>query len=258
MAERKTKIQDTDFVTTFAKGLRVIKSFQYSHASLTLSEVAELNDLSRASARRFLLTLESLGYVKQDGNRFGLTAKILELGYGYMLHFNVQDTVRPLLSGLANRLKVACSAAVLEGQEVIYIARTTSLSSKNINIHVGERLPGFATSAGRVLISHWSEEDVGRFFDDSDIQPFTNKTITDRDEFIKEIGNVKRNGYAVVNQELDVVLRAVAVPVKDSVGNVVMSINLSQHIAQMTFELIHEVYVPALQEVAKSISQKLP
>lgn len=251
-------MQNTDFLITFSKGLKLIKSFQYVKPALTLTEVAELNGLSRASARRFLLTLETLGYVKQEGSYFSLTARILELGYGYLINFDVKNLVYPLLATVSDKLSVACSAAVLDGVDIIYIARSSNLSAKYMQIHVGDKLPAFATAAGRVLISHRGPEQVADFFRLSDIKPFTNQTIVDEKMFVKAIASIKDNGYAIVNQELDTSLRAVAVPVFDGSGNVVMSINLSQHLIQMTYDTIYDCYIPELQAVAEKISAELP
>lgn len=251
-------MQNADFLVTFSRGLKVIKSFQYVKPALTLTEVAELNGLSRASARRFLLTLEALGYVKQEGSYFSLTAKILELSYGYLINFDIKGLVYPLLATLSEKLSVACSAAVLDGVDIVYIARSSNLSAKYMQIHVGDKLPAFATASGRVLISNRNIGGIADFFESSDIKPYTNQTIIDKEAFIKAIIAVKSNGYAIVNQELDTSLRAVAVPVFDASGNVVMSINLSQHLVQMTYETIYDCYIPELKKVAEQISVALP
>ena len=144
---------DKEFLSTFARGLEVIRSFDTETPSMTLSAVAEKNSLSRAAARRFLLTLQKLGYVSQDDKKFGLTAKVLELGYSYLASLDFSETVTPIMEEVSYQLGESCSALVLDGVDIVYVARIPRRGLIPLNLQIGARLPAYATSGGRVLMA---------------------------------------------------------------------------------------------------------
>lgn len=249
---------DKDFLTTFAKGLNVIRSFEPNSMSMTLTEVAKKNDLSRASARRFLLTMLKLGYVETDGNRFSLTAKVLELGYSYLSTLDVGGTVSTQLELVTQQLGESSSAAVLEGENIVYIARIPVRPLMAFNLQIGARLPAYATSMGRVLLSGLPEEELDHLLTQSNLIQLTPNTLTSPNELKAEIAKVRLQGYAINDQELELGLRSVAVPVFNRNGKLRLTLNVSCHSSKTTVDRMISEFVPVLKDTAQRISMSLP
>ncbi|EPM41116.1 IclR family transcriptional regulator [Vibrio natriegens NBRC 15636 = ATCC 14048 = DSM 759] len=249
---------DKDFLTTFAKGLNVIRSFEPNSMSMTLTEVAKKNDLSRASARRFLLTMLKLGYVETDGNRFSLTAKVLELGYSYLSTLDVGGTVSTQLELVTQQLGESSSAAVLEGENIVYIARIPVRPLMAFNLQIGARLPAYATSMGRVLLSGLPEEELDHLLTQSNLIQLTPNTLTSPSELKAEIAKVRVQGYAINDQELELGLRSVAVPVFNRNGKLRLTLNVSCHSSKTTVDRMISEFVPVLKDTAQRISMSLP
>ncbi len=249
---------DKDFLTTFAKGLNVIRSFEPNSMSMTLTEVAKKNDLSRASARRFLLTMLKLGYVETDGNRFSLTAKVLELGYSYLSTLDVGGTVSTQLELVTQQLGESSSAAVLEGENIVYIARIPVRPLMAFNLQIGARLPAYATSMGRVLLSALAEEELDHLLAQSDLVQLTPNTLTSPSELKAEIAKVRVQGYAINDQELELGLRSIAVPVFNRNGKLRLTLNVSCHSSKTTVDRMISEFVPVLKDTAQRISMSLP
>lgn len=249
---------DKDFLTTFAKGLNVIRSFEPNSMSMTLTEVAKKNDLSRASARRFLLTMLKLGYVETDGNRFSLTAKVLELGYSYLSTLDVGGTVSTQLELVTQQLGESSSAAVLEGENIVYIARIPVRPLMAFNLQIGARLPAYATSMGRVLLSALPEEELDHLLAQSNLIQLTPNTLTSPSELKAEIAKVRVQGYAINDQELELGLRSIAVPVFNRNGKLRLTLNVSCHSSKTTVDRMISEFVPVLKDTAQRISMSLP
>lgn len=249
---------DKDFLTTFAKGLNIIRSFEPNSMSMTLTEVAKKNDLSRASARRFLLTMLKLGYVETDGNRFSLTAKVLELGYSYLSTLDVGGTVSTQLELVTQQLGESSSAAVLEGENIVYIARIPVRPLMAFNLQIGARLPAYATSMGRVLLSGLPEEELDHLLTQSNLIQLTPNTLTSPSELKAEIAKVRVQGYAINDQELELGLRSVAVPVFNRNGKLRLTLNVSCHSSKTTVDRMISEFVPVLKDTAQRISMSLP
>ncbi|MCR8923872.1 MAG: IclR family transcriptional regulator domain-containing protein [Cellvibrionaceae bacterium] len=248
---------DKDFLATFARGLDVIKSFDAESPSMTLTDLAKKNGLSRASARRFLLTLQKLGYVSNDDKHFKLTAKILDLGYSYLSSLNFTEIITPYMEGVAHQLRESCSANVLDGQDIVYIARIPRRGLIHINLQIGARLPAYATSSGRVLLSGLPTERLETFIKDTSFEALTPSTMGPEELYI-ELQNVKQQGYAIVDQELELGMRAVAVPVYDRRKQVRFAMNVSTHVSSHSVEQIKDEFVPVMQEAAQKMSDVLP
>lgn len=226
MSEQST---GTAPVQSLARGLQVISSFDAEHASMTLSEVAARTGLSRATARRFLLTLQELGYVRSDGKYFELTSKVLQLGYAYLSSATLPQLIEPVLESLSAAVGESASAAVLEGSEIMYVARVHTRSIMRVGISVGTRFPAIHTSMGRVLLAHAGEQAIDAAL--AGIQgPLAPNTITDPDALRAELAQVRAQGFAVVDQELSVGLRSVAVPVHRPDGTVAAAMNVSMSV----------------------------
>ncbi|MGO2508334.1 MAG: IclR family transcriptional regulator domain-containing protein [Vibrio hibernica] len=253
-----SEIKNKDFLTTLSRGLAVIRSFQGNKMYMTLSEMAEMNDMSRASARRFLLTLQTLGYVKNEGRQFSLTPKVLELGYSYLATLDVGGIVSSYLEQITQQIHQSSSASVIDGTEIVYIARVPVRSLLAFNLQIGARLPAYATSMGRVLLSGLETEKIQLILQQSNIEHLTPYTLTNIDDLLIEIKKIKVQGYSINDQELELGLRSVAVPVFNQKGQIKLTLNISTHVSQITKEQIVNTFVPMLKQISEKISASLP
>lgn len=215
------------FVQSFARGLEVIAAFQPGTGAMTLSEVASATGYSRATVRRFLHTLVQLGYMRTDGKSFSLTPKVMQLGYAYLASQSLPDVLEPILSDLSAELGESTSASVLDGTDVVYIARQQTRRIMHVAITVGTRFPAYATSMGRVLLAGLSEDELQAYFDQVELTPLTPRTTVDEVSLRKELTAIKEQGWCLVDQELEIGLRSLAVPVRNRAGEVIAAINTS-------------------------------
>lgn len=247
-----------EFVASFARGLDVIRSFGPDHRRQTLSEVADRTGLTRATARRFLLTLSELGLARSDGKYFELTPAILDLGHAYLSSLNVWDALQPSLDAASRDLDESCSAAVLQGTEIIYIARAASRHRiLSIGLRVGTRLPAHATSMGQVLIANSEPAVLAAYLRDARLRSFTAHTLARRDELEKRLTAVRAQGYAVCDQELEEGLRSIAVPVMNRRGATLAAINVSSQAARTSVDHMLKVFLPRLKAAAAEINQAI-
>jgi IclR family pca regulon transcriptional regulator len=247
-----------EFVTSFARGLDVIRSFGPDHRRQTLTDVAERTGLTRATARRFLLTLAELGLARSDGKHFELTPAVLDLGHAYLSSLNVWDALQPSLDSVSRDLDESCSAAVLQGAEVIYIARAASRHRiLSIGLRVGTRLPAHATSMGQVLLAHSDPGVVAAYFRQVDLRGYTSRTLAKRSELEARLAGVRAQGYAVCDQELEEGLRSIAVPVANRRGVTIAAINVSSQAARTSVDHMLRVFLPRLREAAQEINRAI-
>jgi IclR family pca regulon transcriptional regulator len=246
-----------EFVASLAKGLRVIRVFDSKAPTLTLSEVADKTGMSRAAARRFLLTLSELGYAESDGRRFRLTPRVLELGYSYLSSLGLTEVMAPVLERVSAQVNESISAAVLDGPEIVYIGRVQTQRILSVGLGVGARLPALSTSMGRVLLAHASEELRERVLDQP-LEPHTQRTLTDRDKLSSLLRQIRLEGHCLVDQELEVGLRSLAVPLRDADGKVRAAINVSAHASRTGVDVMLQEYLPVLKGAANEISVLLP
>lgn len=218
---------DDTFVQSLARGLAVIRAFGADSPAMTLSEVARKTEMSRAAARRFLLTLIELGYLRSDGREFTLTAKVLELGYAYLSGQSLPQLAAPALEDLSAGLGESVSMAVLDGTDIVYVARVHTRRIMSVGIAVGSRFPAYATSMGRVLLAGLDDEQVAAVLARSDLRTLTPNTSTDTAALLDAVRTVRREGWASVDQELEIGLRSIAVPVRNPAGAVVAAVNVS-------------------------------
>jgi len=247
----------THFVRSLERGLAVIRAFNAEHPELTLSEVARICDLTRATARRFLLTLVDLGYVRTDGRRFALTPRVLELGYAYLSSVSLPEIAEPHLEKLVAQVHESSSICVLDGNDVVYLCRVPTSRIMTVSINVGTRLPAFATSVGRVLLAHLPESELAARLDRSPFPAFTRKTITDPAALRAELARVRAQGYAIVDQELEDGLRSVAAPIHDRAGTVIAAISVSIHACRASVDDIRREILPHLLATAATIEDDL-
>ncbi|QBM18686.1 Pca regulon regulatory protein [Marinobacter sp. JH2] len=248
---------DKEFMSTFARGLQLIRSFGTDTPSMTLSAVAEKNQLSRAAARRFLLTLQKLGYVSLEDKKFRLTAKVLELGYSYLASLDFSDTITPFMEEVTYQLGESCSALVLDGLDIVYVARIPRRGLIPLNLQIGARLPAYATSGGRVLMSALANPELEDLLQKTQFEKLTAYT-KGPDELRQELEKIRTNGYAIVDQELELGMRALAVPVLDRRGQARFALNSSSHVSSVSLDRIVDEYVPIMQNAARKIAEVLP
>ncbi|MET0930064.1 MAG: IclR family transcriptional regulator C-terminal domain-containing protein [Aeromicrobium sp.] len=215
------------YVQSLARGLSVITAFDHDHAEMTLSEVATRTDLSRATTRRFLLTLVELGFVRTDGRTFALTPQVLRLGTAYLSGLGLPQIAQPHLERLSAAVGESTSAAVLDGTDIVYVARVATRRIMSVGITVGTRFPAYATSMGRVLLASLPPDELEARLAATELRSLTPRTLHEVGALRDEIARVRDQGWALVDQELEDGLRSVAAPVVGRAGTVVSALNVS-------------------------------
>lgn len=246
-----------EYVQSLERGLAVLRAFTQDRPRMSLSEVARVTDMTRAAARRFLLTLEHLGYVGSAGRQFFLRPSVLQLGYAYLSSFSVAEIAQDHLERLAARLHESCSASVLDGNEIVYIARASTNRIMTIGLSVGTRLPAHCTSMGRVLLAALSPEELNQYFMHADLSARTARTITDAGTLRAELNVVRKQGWCLIDQELEDGVRSIAVPVQDAQGRVLAAINVSTHATRVTLDTLHDDFLAHLLACARDIDEDL-
>lgn len=253
-----TTKQTSHYVRALDRGLSVITAFNAERQVLSVSEVAAITGVTRAAARRFLLTLQDLGYVSSQGRAFTLAPKVLELGYSYLSALSVPELARPYMAALAEEVGLGVSIAVLDGKESVNVGRVERTDRLvRVSVPVGTRLPAYANSMGRVLLAGLTPDELDAFFDTVVLEAHTRRTITDPQKLRKELRAVARRGYAVINQELEEGLIAIAVPLHNSEADVVAAMNLTMHATRPDVRALEREYLPPLRAAADQIDAAL-
>ena len=245
------------YVQSFARGLEVIRSFSASAPRQTLTEVAGRSGLSRAGARRILLTLQTLGYVESDGRLFSLTPRILDLGFAYLSSMPIWNLAEPVMHELVEQVKESCSAAVLEGTDIVYVLRVPTQKIKSISLGVGSRLPAYCTSMGRMLLSALPEEEMMQRLQTAHPTARTKHTVTDIKELTARIAQVRKQGWSLVNQELEEGLVSMAAPITNRAGQAVAALNISGQANRTSAKAMQDTMLPQLLAAAQQISRLL-
>jgi IclR family transcriptional regulator, pca regulon regulatory protein len=245
------------FVQSLERGLAVIRAFDAAHPQLTLSEVAAVTGVTRAAARRFLLTLADLGYVRSDGRFFSLTARVLELGYAYLSSLSLPEVAEQHLEALVAEVNESSSMSVLDGGDVVYVARVPVSRIMRVAINVGTRFPAYATSMGRVLLAGLPDPELEAYLASVRLERLTARTVSSIAALRGELTRVRSQGWALVNQELEEGLRAVAAPVRDRTGRVVAAVNVSAHASRTSLEAMRRDLLPPLLKAAVRIEVDL-
>ena len=247
------------FVQSLARGLAVIRAFDAQNSSLTLSDVAMRTGLARAVARRFLLTLETLGYVRSNGRQYELTGLVLELGYSYLASQPLSQLATPFLEELSAKTGESTSIATIDGGDIVYIARIHRRSIMQVNINIGTRFPAAATAMGRVILAAMPAKELDAFLAANPTPKLTSRTMTSPVELKRELKKITESGWALVDQELEMGLRSLAVPIRDDKGNVVAGMNISIQVAPGDTDAKHdkqvEKFLPLLKETASQLTR---
>lgn len=247
------------YVESFAKGLAVIRSFGPQHRRMTLSEVAMRSGLTRAAARRILLTLLELGYVAQDGRSFTLTPRILDLGYSYLSSMPLSTLAQPIMVELGSRFNHSVSVAALDGSEVVYLLRVPKrnlLNTPGISL-AGMRLPAYVSSMGRVLLAALPADELQRVLDASDLRALTPKTIWQRAALEEEIRKCGRQGYSLIVDEMEEGLSAVAAPIIDAGGRSIAAMNIAFNTGAVKRQELLSTVLPELRQAVARLNSIL-
>lgn len=249
----KAPVSDKDHVQAFARGLDVIRAFNAEHPRMTLSEVAARTGLTRAATRRFLLTLVVEGYAVQDGKSFRLAPRTLDLGYAYLSSLDVWEGAQTVLTDVTRQLGESCSASVLDGDEIVYVSRVAASRIMTVGLRVGSRLPAFHTSMGRMLLAHLPAAALDRLLERRVFQPTTPHTVTDHDALRQILRDTAAQGWSLTNQELELGLLSIAVPLRDRGGRVTAAINVSSQASRSTPQQLIDTALPVLLKAADRI-----
>jgi IclR family pca regulon transcriptional regulator len=249
--------REPHYVQSLERGLAVIRAFDTRNPELTLSEVARICDLTRAAARRFLLTLADLGYVRSDGRMFSLTPRVLELGYAYLSSLSLPDVAEPHLERLVAEVRESSSVSVLDGDDIVYVARVPTSRIMTVAINVGTRFPAYATSMGRVLLAARTDDEIEAYLARVSLARLTSKTVLSVPALRAELRKVRRQGYSLVDQELEEGLRSIAAPIHDRTGTVVGAVNISVHASRTSLNSMTSELLPPLLTATSRIDADL-
>ena len=246
-----------EFLEALARGLRVVEAFNQDRKQLTLSDIAKLVDLPRASVRRTLHTLVQLGYAEMDERMFRLRPRVLNLARAYLQSNAVTDIVQPALGQLSERTGESCSAAVLDGEDVTMIAHASPKRVLPVSAQIGFRLPASATALGRVLLAALDDRDLERFLARLRSEKITKFTVTDKAQLRKAILDVRKSGFALADQEVEIGFRSIAIPLKKRDGSVIAALNIGVHSERTSLKAMHGHYFASLQAVADELQLQL-
>ncbi|MHB1986461.1 MAG: IclR family transcriptional regulator domain-containing protein [Acidimicrobiales bacterium] len=246
-----------EFVQSLERGLAVIRAFGPDRTRLTLTEVGQATGLTRAAARRFLLTLVALGYVRSEGREFSLRPSVLELGYAYLSGLGLPEVAMPFMDELVSEIQETSSIAVLDGNEIVYVANVAPRRVMTINVSIGGREPAYCTSLGRVLLAARSDAEVEQYLETVKLVPFTRTTVTDMAKFRDALESIRRDGYSLIDGEYESGLVALAVPVRDAGGNVVAAMNVSGYSLRTTPATLEREFLPLLRATVDKIEFEL-
>lgn len=243
-----------DFIEALARGLEVITAFAPGRRFLSLSEVAAATGLARPTARRILLTLQELGYVRNEGAGFALTPRTLELGVAYVGSLGLWDVARPHMEALSERTAESCSVAQLDGSDIVYAARVAVPKIVALSVQIGTRFPAMQTSLGKVLLAALPPERVGPVLAEPSRSGLVPRWQPGPDERDAELRQVRAQGWALTDEQLALGIRSVAAPLRDGTGRVIAALNVNTHAAETSLERLLEHYLPLLLQAAGAIS----
>jgi IclR family pca regulon transcriptional regulator len=247
----------TDFIESLDRGLRVLEVFGGSQQPMTLSDLAKAADLPRATARRILFTLERAGFVATDGKLFRLMPRVLVLASAYLASNHVVSVLQPALDKLSSDAQEISSMAILDGNDVVFIARASPTRIFSAGIDIGYRLPAFCTSVGRILLSRLSNDELVSALGAMDLKPLTPFTVTDRKRLLEAIIADRERGYSLVDREAEPGFRSISVPVRRYDGTIIAAVNMGAHVDRVSTEEMIERFLPRLRDTAASVKSML-
>jgi len=257
MVSNRSFTKSPDYIQSLDRGLQVLRAFNREQSRCTLSEIATQTGLSRAVVRRSLLTLQHLGYVAAEARHFFLTPRVLELGYSYLSSLDLTELAHEIMEELSQRVDESCSMSVLDGSEIVYVARVAVRRLMSVALGVGARLPAFATSMGRVLLADKSDNQLSDWLRQNSFRPITAHTVYKPRALRAQILRVRRQGYAFVSQELELGLCSIAVAIRSTTGEAVCGLNVSMRYSDNVQAVARKKMLPALLTAREAIEQAI-
>lgn len=248
---------DPDFMTSLGRGLVVLSVFSQHPREVTMSQISTETGISRAAVRRVLYTLEKLGYVGEQGRGFVLLPRVLGMGGAYVASSSMTAAAQPVLDALRDDVHESCSLGVLDGDDVLYVARAETVRIMSIGLRAGSRLPAYCTSMGRVLLAALPHDTLESYLERNPLRPRTERTVTRMNEFLDTLDRVRRDGVALVDQELEIGLRSIAVPVHARSGAVVGALNIGTQAGRVSLGVMQSRLLPRLREAAQRLGTLL-
>ena len=258
IAEQIDALTDPSFMTSLARGLAVVQAFSDSRKPQTIAQISQKTGIPRAAVRRCLFTLQQLGYVEAELNNFSLRPKVLTLGYSYLSSTPLTVSSQPYLNAISRDLGESCSLAVLDDGEVLYVARSAASRVMSVALNTGSRLPAYCTSLGRVMLAHLAPDELDAYFAKVKLKPMTDKTVTNQKQLREILVQVRQDGYAINDEELELGLRSIAVPVRGASGQVLAALNVGAQASRVSAERMQLEFLPILQRGAQELSVLLP
>ncbi|MBA1203481.1 IclR family transcriptional regulator [Pseudomonas capeferrum] len=249
---------DPDFMTSLARGLAVIQAFQERKRHLTIAQISHRTEIPRAAVRRCLHTLMKLGYATTNGRTYSLLPKVLTLGHAYLSSTPLAISSQPYLDRISDQLHEAANMATLEGDDILYIARSATVERLiSVDLSVGGRLPAYCTSMGRILLAALDDASLHEYLDRADLKPRTSRTLHEPVALLACIQQVREQGWCVVDQELEQGLRSIAVPVYDASGQVLAALNVSTHVGRVSRGELEQRFLPILLAASRDLCTQL-
>lgn len=258
IAEQIDAMTDPSFMTSLARGLAVVRAFSDSRKPQTIAQISNKTGIPRAAVRRCLYTLQQLGYVDAELNNFSLRPKVLTLGYSYLSSTPLTVSAQPCLNAISRELNESASLAVLDEGEILYVARAATARVMSVALNTGSRLPAYCTSLGRVMLAHLPPGELDAYFEHTRLRAMTDKTVVDEQRLRALLRGVRQAGYAVNDEELEVGLRSIAVPVRGASGQVLAALNVGVQAARVPVETLEKDFLPVLLRGAQELSVLLP
>ncbi len=257
-AEISAATGDPNFMTSLARGLAVIRGFSSETRHMTIAQLSQKTGIPRAAVRRCLYTLARLGYVASaDGRSFALRPKLLGLGHAYLSSTPLVVTAQPFLDRVSDAVNESCSLAILDGDDILYVARSLTSRIISVNLNVGSRLPAHCTSIGHVLLANLPERALDDYLSRADLHPYTERTIVDPEKLRQHLAGVREADYAIADQLLEPTVRSIAVPVRNAVGTIVAGMNVIVQARRITLRDLKTLCLPPLQAAARELGAQL-
>jgi IclR family pca regulon transcriptional regulator len=249
---------DPNFMTSLARGLAVINAFQERKRHLTIAQISHRTEIPRAAVRRCLYTLMKLGYATSDGRTYSLLPKVLTLGHAYLSSTPLAVSAQPYLDRISEQLHEACNLATLEGEQVLYLARSAIPQRLiSVDLSVGSRLPAYCTSMGRILLAALDDDSLHDYLEHAELQAKTSRTLYTPEALWACLQQVREQGWCIVDQELEQGLRSIAVPVRDSSGHVLAAMNVSTHAGRVPVSELEKRFLPIMLNASRELSDQL-
>ncbi len=258
IAEQIDALADPSFMTSLARGLAVVQAFSDSRKPQTIANISQKTGIPRAAVRRCLHTLRELGYVDAELNNFSLRPKVLTLGYSYLSSTPLTVSAQPCLNNISRTLNESSSLAVMDDDEILYVARSATSRIMSVALNTGSRLPAYCTSLGRVMLAHMPPAELDQYLARTKLRPMTENTVTSVKRLRAILTDVRQAGYAINDEELELGLRSIAVPVRGASGTVLAALNVGAQAARVSVKQLEQEFLPVLLRGAQELSILLP